>query len=49
MIAKAFGIPGRRVHSKAEAEEAIQEMLATEGAYLLECIVDMDEFAVVEE
>lgn len=49
MIAKAFGIPGRRVQSKAEAEEAIQEMLATEGAYLLECIVDMDEFAVVEE
>lgn len=49
MIAKAFGIPGRCVRSKAEALEAVQEMLATEGPYLLECIVDMDEIAVVEE
>lgn len=38
-IAKAYGIPSRRVMERAELEEAIREMLATDGPYLLEACV----------
>lgn len=40
-IASAYDIPARRVFTREELHEAIDEMLATEGAYLLEaCVVE---------
>lgn len=40
-IASAYDIPAKRVLSRAELAEAIQEMLATDGPYLLEaCVVE---------
>ena len=40
-IAQAYGIPGRRVTERSELAEAIQEMLATDGPFLLEtCVVE---------
>jgi acetolactate synthase-1/2/3 large subunit len=38
-IAAAYGIPGRRVAQREELDDAIRDMLATEGAYLLEAQV----------
>lgn len=35
-IASAYGIKGRSVHLREELDEAIQEMLQTEGSFLLE-------------
>merc|ERR1712176_1147039 len=35
MMAASFGIPARRVIHKAELREAIQEMVNSEGPYLL--------------
>lgn len=48
LIAKAYDIPGRCVTNMQEAKEAVAEMLLTEGPYLLECIVDCEESAVVD-
>ncbi|MCI5663861.1 MAG: biosynthetic-type acetolactate synthase large subunit [Mediterranea sp.] len=40
-IASAYDIPARRVFTREELHEVIDEMLATEGAYLLEaCVVE---------
>ena len=39
MIAKAYGIPARTVTDRRNLDEAIQEMLATQGPYLLQCAV----------
>lgn len=38
-IAAAYGIPSRTVVDRTELDDAIQEMLSTEGAYLLQCAV----------
>ena len=38
-IASAYRIPGKAVETREELDEAIQEMLATKGAYLLEAKV----------
>ncbi len=38
-IASAYGIPSRTVVDRAELDGAIQEMLSTEGAFLLQCAV----------
>ncbi len=38
-IASAYGIPSRTVVDRAELNEAIQEMLSAEGAFLLQCAV----------
>jgi len=38
-IAEAYNIPGRSVTKREELDEAIQEMLAAKGAYLLEAKV----------
>ncbi len=35
-VAKAYGIPGQSVGTSAELEKALQRMLDTDGAYLLE-------------
>jgi acetolactate synthase-1/2/3 large subunit len=38
-LAKAFGVPARRVFKPEELRPAIQEMLATPGPYLLDVMV----------
>ena len=40
-IASAYDIPAKRVLSRQELDEAIREMLATDGPYLLEaCVIE---------
>ena len=40
-IAKAYGITSRRVMTREELLEAVHEMLATDGPFLLEtCVVE---------
>ena len=40
-IAEAYNIPSRRVMDREELQEAVQEMLATDGPFLLEaCVVE---------
>lgn len=40
-IASAYGIPSRRVAERGELEEAIREMLDTDGPFLLEaCVIE---------
>ena len=38
-IAGAYGIPSRTVIDRADLDDAIREMLTTEGAFLLQCAV----------
>jgi len=42
-IAKGFGLPGRRVHRKSELRDAIQEMLDSDEAFVLDVINPYDE------
>lgn len=42
-IAKGFFIPGRKVTDRADIAGAIDEMLATKGAYLLEVVVEKED------
>lgn len=46
-LAGAYGIPGARIDSNAEAGDAIAAMLSTAGPYLLECAVSPDEESLV--
>ena len=40
-IAEAYGIPSRRVLDRTELREAIEEMLSTDGPFLLEaCVIE---------
>ena len=40
-IAKAYGIPSRRVMTREELQDAVHEMLTTDGPFLLEtCVVE---------
>lgn len=40
-IAEAYGIPSRRVMERGELQQAINEMLATDGPFLLEaCVIE---------
>lgn len=39
LIAKAYGIPSRTVTERADLDNAIHEMLATDGPFLLQCAV----------
>ena len=40
-IAAAYGIPARRVMERADLQDAIREMLDTNGAFLLEvCVIE---------
>ena len=41
LIAKAYGIPSRRVMNREELQEAVQEMITTDGPFLLEaCVIE---------
>jgi acetolactate synthase-1/2/3 large subunit len=42
-IAEGYGIAGRRVRSKAELSDAIAEMIAHDGPYVLECVCPYQE------
>lgn len=42
-IAEGFGLPGRRVHKKSELRDAIQEMLDSPEAFVLDVITPYDE------
>lgn len=39
----AYGLKGRRIDDNSQVEGALKEMLANEGAYLLECKIDPEE------
>jgi acetolactate synthase-1/2/3 large subunit len=40
-IAGAYGIPSRRVINREDLREAVQEMLVTDGPFLLEaCVIE---------
>ncbi len=42
-LAKAFDIPGKTITKKHEVEPALQEMLASKTAYLLQVLIDEEE------
>ena len=42
-LASAYGIPARSICSIDQAEDAIEWFLGTDGACVLECVVDPDE------
>ncbi|MCI6289526.1 MAG: biosynthetic-type acetolactate synthase large subunit [Lentisphaeria bacterium] len=43
MIANGYGVPGRTVRTSAEVEDAICEMLETDGPFLLDCHTGYEE------
>ncbi len=43
MIANGYGVPGRTVRTSAEVEDAIREMLETDGSFLLDCHTGYEE------
>lgn len=42
-LAAAYGIKGRRVEKREDLDSAIEEMLQTDGSYLLEAVVEKEE------
>ena len=42
-LAEAYGLSGKRVHSVAGFEQALQEALACGHGYVIDCVIDMDE------
>ncbi|MEL6253536.1 MAG: biosynthetic-type acetolactate synthase large subunit [Bacteroidota bacterium] len=42
-IADGYGIPARRVETRAELDEALETMLAHDGPYLLDVVVEKEE------
>ena len=39
LIAKGYGIPARTIVEPADLDDAIQEMLSTDGPYVLQCAI----------
>ena len=42
-LAEAYGIASKRISRAQEEPDAIQELLACEGPFLLECVVSPEE------
>jgi acetolactate synthase I/II/III large subunit len=42
-IAEAYGFEGQRISSNGEVQAALDRLLQSKDAYLLECIVDPEE------
>jgi pyruvate dehydrogenase (quinone) len=42
-VAEGLGVPARRISSPAQVQEAIEELLGSEGPMLLDAVVDPDE------
>ncbi|MCR4601107.1 MAG: biosynthetic-type acetolactate synthase large subunit [Clostridia bacterium] len=47
-LADAFGIKSRRISDESEIDDAIKEMLSTEGGFILECVIDPDESTMAQ-
>ena len=45
-LAEAFGAAGTRVTTPEELDAALEEAFATSGPYLVECMIDRDEFVL---
>lgn len=45
-LAKAFGADGRRVATPEELEDALTEAFQAEGPFLIDCLIDKDEFVL---
>ena len=45
-LAEAFGAEGARVTTPEELDAALEEAFATPGPYLVECMIDKDEFVL---
>ncbi len=45
-LAEAFGLPGVRVTTEAEFRSAFETAMAHDGPYLIETMIDMDEFVL---
>ena len=45
-LSRAFGADGQRVTTLEELEAALQTAFACEGVYLVECLIDKDEFVL---
>ena len=42
-LAEAYGMKAEKISTNSEVKPALERMLAADGAYLLECVVDPDE------
>ena len=42
-LAAAYGIPSKRISADGDMAEAVSEMLAVDGPYLLECVISPEE------
>ena len=45
-LSEAFGAKGERVTSPEELDKALQRAFSSDGPYLVECIIDKDEFVL---
>ena len=45
-LAKAFGANGKRVTTPEELEDALTEAFQAEGPFLIDCLIDKDEFVL---
>jgi acetolactate synthase, large subunit, biosynthetic type len=45
-VAEAFGVSGRRIHTKEEFEGSLKEALSNNKPYVLECMIDKDEMVL---
>jgi acetolactate synthase-1/2/3 large subunit len=45
-LAEAFGATGTRVTTPEELDAALEEAFSSPGPYLVECIIDRDEFVL---
>lgn len=46
LLAKAFGAEGRRAETPEELDDALREAFASDGPFIVECIIDKDEFVL---
>ena len=45
-LAKAFGADGKRAETPEQLDEALREAFASDGPFLVECMIDKDEFVL---
>ena len=46
LLAKAFGADGKRAETPEQLDEALREAFASDGPFLVECMIDKDEFVL---
>ncbi len=47
-LADAYGIASRRIEDEKDIDDAVKEMLTTDGPFLLECRVDPEEATMMQ-